>query len=220
MRNLLRSWWRPALSRRRGPLPLRLERLENRIVFALPSTPLPFTAFGTAHAAAFLSTPNDFQLYQVHLGGGDVVTASVSSQASGGALHSSLRVFDATGRPLALDAQEGGDPHLTFQAPVAGDYLVGVSSAGDDAFNPAIANSGHGGATTGLFDLDLQRKPAAPLTPELAGGRSVCRRTRRRMATRCRGHSRWTTGAGPLREPSRCRWCCLRTTGSAHRRRC
>src|SRR6516162_4952378 len=170
MRNFLRPWWRSALMRRRGPLPLRLERLESRIVFALPATPLPFTAFEPAHAAAFLATPEDFQLYRVHLGAGDVVNVAVSSQASGGALQSSLRVFDATGHPLALDAQEGGDPHLTFQAPAAGDYLVGVSSAGDDAYDPAIANSGHGGLTTGLFALDLQRKPAAPLTPELAGG--------------------------------------------------
>ena len=146
MRNFLRPWWRSALRRRRGPLPLRLERLESRIVFALPATPLPWTAFGTAHAAASLATPNDFQLYRVHLGAGDVVNVSVSSQASGGALQSNLRVFDASGRPLALDAQQGGDPRLTFQAPVAGDYLVGVSSAGDDAYDPAVATSGQGGS--------------------------------------------------------------------------
>src|SRR6516165_11905042 len=170
MRNFLRSWWRPALRQRGCFVAPRLERLESRIVFALPATPLPFTAFGTAHAAAFLATANDFQLYQVHLGAGDVVTAAVSSQAGGGALQSNLRVFDAAGRPLALDAQQGGDPRLTFQAPAAGDYLVGVSSAGDDAYDPAVPNSGHGGVTTGLYALDLQRKPAAPLTPELAGG--------------------------------------------------
>src|SRR6516162_10041629 len=169
MRNFLRPWWRSALMRRRGPLPLRLERLESRIVFALPATPLPFTAFEPAHAAAFLATPEDFQLYRVHLGAGDVVNIAVSSQAGGGALQSSLRVFDASGRPLALDAQQGGDPRLTFQAPAAGDYLVGVSSAGDDAYDPAVATSGHGGLTTGLFALDLQRKPAAALTPDLAG---------------------------------------------------
>jgi hypothetical protein len=169
MRNFLRSRWHPAPARRRGFVRPRLERLESRIVFALPATPLPLTAFGTAHAAALLATPDDFQLYKVHLGAGDVVNIAVSSQASGGALQSNLRVFDASGRPLALDAQQGGDPHLTFQAPVAGDYLVGVSSAGDDAYDPAVTTSGHGGATTGLYDLDLQRKPAAPLTPELAG---------------------------------------------------
>jgi hypothetical protein len=170
MRNFLPSRRHPARTRRRGFVAPRLERLESRIVFALPATPLTLTAFGTARAAALLATPNDFQLYRVHLDVGDVVNAAVSSQASGGALQSSLRVFDATGRPLALDAQEGGDPRLTFQAPAAGDYLVGVSSAGDDAYDPAVATSGHGGLTTGLYALDLQREPAAPLTPELAGG--------------------------------------------------
>ena len=121
MRNFLRSWWHATLRQRGGFVAPRLERLESRIVFALPATPLPWTAFGTAHAAAFLATPDDFQLYRVHLGAGDVVNVSVSSQASGGALQSNLRVFDATGRPLALDAQEGGDPHLMFQASAAGD---------------------------------------------------------------------------------------------------
>jgi hypothetical protein len=170
MRNFLRSRWHLAPARRRGRVRPRLERLESRIVFALPATPLTFTPFGTAHAAALLSAPGDFQLYRVHLGAGDVVNAAVSSQAGGGALQSNLRVFDATGRPLALDAQQGGDPRLTFQAPASGDYLVGVSSAGDDAYDPAVPTSGHGGVTTGLYDLDLQRKPAAPLKPDLAGG--------------------------------------------------
>jgi hypothetical protein len=59
--------------------------LESRIVFALPATPLPFTPFGTAHAAALLAAPDDFQLYRVHLGGGAVVNVAVNSQASGGA---------------------------------------------------------------------------------------------------------------------------------------
>jgi hypothetical protein len=153
--------------RRGGFVAPRLEQLENRIVFALSATPLPFTVFGTAHATAALTAPNAFRLYEVHLNAGDVANIAVSSQAGGGALQSNLRVFDATGHPLALDAQQGGDAHLTFQSPSAGNYLVGVSSAGD-AYDPAVATSGQGGVTTGLFDLDLQRRPAA-LTPELAG---------------------------------------------------
>jgi hypothetical protein len=168
MRNFLRI--RPFLAlRRRGSFvaPL-LEQLETRIVFALPATPLHFTAAGTAHAAAALIAPNSFQLYQVHLQVGEVVTAAVSSQASGGALQSNLRIFDASGRPLALDAQQGGDARLTFQAPTAGDYLVGVSSAGNDLYDPSVADSGRGGNTTGLYSLDLQRQTAA-LTPDLAG---------------------------------------------------
>src|SRR6516162_3989568 len=99
-------WWPDALRRRRArpwrrnAVPPRLERLENRIAFAAGPTPLPFTAFQTAHAAGFLATPNEVDLYQVQLNAGDVVNASVSSQTSGGALQSTLRVFDAGGRPL------------------------------------------------------------------------------------------------------------------------
>lgn len=168
MRNFLRSW-RPLFLRRRGSFVApRLEQLENRIVFALSASPLTFTAAGTADAAAALMAPNDFQLYQVQLQAGDMVTASVSSQASGGALQSNLRIFDATGRQLALDAQKGGDARLTFQAATTGSYLVGVSAAGDDAYDPSVVGSGKGGATTGLYTLDLQRQTAA-LTPDLAG---------------------------------------------------
>src|SRR5215831_5307954 len=110
MRNLLRSWWPRAMMRRGCFVAPRLEQLENRIVFAQSATPLSFTAFGTAHAAAALTTPNAFRLYDVHLNAGDVVNIAVSSQAGGGALQSNLRIFDATGHSLALDAQQGGDP--------------------------------------------------------------------------------------------------------------
>jgi microcystin-dependent protein len=177
MTNALWSWWLHAFRQHRRPRPWRrpyalppcLERLESRIVFAVGPTPLPFTAFQTAHTAGFLATPNAFDLYQVQLNAGDVVNASVSSQASGGALQSSLRVFNARGQQVALDDQQGGDPRLTFQAPAAGSYLVGVSSAGDDAYNPSVAGSGQGGSSTGLYSLDLRRTSAVPLTPDLAG---------------------------------------------------
>jgi hypothetical protein len=154
--------------RRRGAVPPRLEWLENRIVFAVGPTPLPFTAFQTAHAAGFLATPNEFNLYQVSLGAGDVVCATVNASASGGALQSTLRVFTASGQPIALDDQQGGDPRLIFQAAAAGSYLVGISSAGDDAYDPTVASSGQG-SSTGLYSLDLRRTPAVPLTPDLAG---------------------------------------------------
>jgi hypothetical protein len=70
------------MSRRGCFIAPRLERLENRIVFALSATPLPFTAFGTAHVAADLSAPNAFDLDDVSLNAGDVVNIAVSSQAS------------------------------------------------------------------------------------------------------------------------------------------
>src|SRR5947207_2797314 len=85
-----------------------LEWLEER---TLPSgSPLPFTPFGTAHAAGFLAAPDQFDLYRVRLDAGD----RIDVQTSGG-LPALLRVFDAGGNPLALDDQEGGDARLNFQ---------------------------------------------------------------------------------------------------------
>jgi hypothetical protein len=66
-----------------------------------------------------------------------------------------LRVFDAAGQQVALDDQEGGDPSLSFQAGSAGDYFVGVSSAGNDAYDPGTGSS-QAGTTTGLYALNLR----------------------------------------------------------------
>src|SRR5206468_250912 len=56
-----------------------------------------------------------------------------------------------------------------FQAATTGDYFVGVSSAGDDAYDPTLAHGGHGGATTGLYSLDVRLTPAAPRLADLTG---------------------------------------------------
>jgi hypothetical protein len=165
-----------ARAKLRGPrrrCPLAVERLENRILLAgdtlATAMTLPFTSFQTAHAAGFLASSQAVDLYQVQLNPGDAVRASVTAQTSGSGLQSILRVFDGAGRQLALDDQEGGDPRLTFQAPTAGTYYLGISAAGNDAYDPNAANNGHGSRTTGLFTLDLRRTPGAPLLADLAG---------------------------------------------------
>src|SRR5262249_20984645 len=107
--------------------------------------------------------PNQVDLYRVGLSVGDLLTARVSAQAAGSGLQSLLRVFDKNGVPLALDNQEGGDPSLTFQAPTADIYLVGVSSAGNDAYDPNNPSTDQGGQTKGLYTLDLQRTPQTQL---------------------------------------------------------
>ncbi len=167
MRNALWSWRRKAAARWRGTVPPCAERLETRTLFAVQAIPLPFTPSQTAHAAGRIAAADDFALYAVSLGAGDVVSATVSGPGSG--LQSALRVFEPIGHQIALDDQEGGDPRLTFQAPVAGDYLVGVSSAGDDAYDPAAADSGQSGSTTGQYALDLRRTAGVALTADLAG---------------------------------------------------
>ena len=165
MRNVHRS--RSRLTRRWR---LDVERLEGRTLFAVQAIPLPFTPSHTAHAAGRIAAADDFTLYAVSLGAGDVVSAAVSAQSTGSGLQSVLRVFDATGHQIALDDQEGGDPRLTFQVPAAGEYLVGVSSAGDDAYDPTAPESGQGGTTTGQYAVDLRRTVGTALTADQAGG--------------------------------------------------
>ncbi len=80
-----------------------------------------------------------------------------------------LRVFDASGTPLALDDQQGGDPSLTIQVPLGGDYYVGVSSAPNDNYNPNLPGSGALGDTTGLYTLGVRLITTAPLLPDLTG---------------------------------------------------
>jgi hypothetical protein len=140
-------WARPAL-----------ERLESRTLFAghtlATATMLTPGPLNTAQANGFMATPGQDDLYRIHLGGGDVLHAAINSQAGGYALQSVLSVRDPSGKTVARDAQEGGDPRLTYQAPAAGDYFVDVTGVN---------------ATTGLYEVDVRRQSGVPLTADLAG---------------------------------------------------
>jgi FG-GAP-like repeat/Bacterial pre-peptidase C-terminal domain len=149
------------------------EWLERRTLLASTpldrAVPLQFGAFNDADASHFLAEGNEFDLYSVTLQKGDTIVASVSAQQSGSGLASLLRVFDVAGTPLAIDNQEGGDPHLNFQAASTGQYYLGVSSAPDNSYNPTVNNSGVPGATIGLYQLDVQRLTSTPLLSDLTG---------------------------------------------------
>jgi hypothetical protein len=159
---------------RRGP-PHRpwFERLARRVLCAVSplnqAVPLHFGPFHTAESTHFLSLPVEVDLYSTTLRAGDTLDVGVSAQASGSGLTSLLRVFDARGRPLALDNQQGGDPHLTFQAASAGVYYIGVSSAPNDQYDPTVASGGTPGGSTGMYTLDVRLTPSAPLLPDLTG---------------------------------------------------
>src|SRR4051812_28908464 len=104
-----------------------LEWLASRTLLAghtlSTATLLAFQSPQTVEASGFLSMRDQVDLYKVQLGVGD----EVSAQARGSGLQPLLRVFANDGRQIALNNQEGGDPSLTFQAPTAGDYFLGVS---------------------------------------------------------------------------------------------
>src|SRR5262249_14293859 len=155
---------RPGRSKRRPTRPGRwvrpaLERLENRTLFAGHTlataavlTPGPLN---TAQVSGFLATTSQDDLYRIHLDGGDVLNVAINAQPSGGALQSVLSVQDPSGKTVAQDAQEGGDPRLTFQTAAAGDYVVSVTGVN---------------ATTGPYELDVRRQRGVPLAADLAGG--------------------------------------------------
>jgi hypothetical protein len=133
------------------------------------AAPLKFGPFHTASATHFLSTPHEVDLYSATLRAGDILDVGVGAQAAGSGLSSLLRVFSASGLPLALDNQQGGDPHLTFQAATPGVYYIGVSSAPNDQYNPNVPGSGLPGGSTGTYTLDVRLTSSAPLQPDLTG---------------------------------------------------
>src|SRR5262245_55541208 len=175
---LVRWSWREIGVRRRGGRAgarrrLGLEWLEDRTLLSgstlETATPLVINSFGTAKAAGFLADPHEVDLYRVHLGPGDILNAGVIAQGAGSGLQSLLRIFDDSGRQVALDDQEGGDSRLTFQGATAGDYFVGISSAPNDGYDPTAPDSGSAGGTTGVYTLNLRDAAHAPLRADLVG---------------------------------------------------
>ncbi len=171
--------WRRWLDRR-VTAPVRrpsLEGLEDRTLLSTDTlataTVLQFTPSQNAQSSSFLSTPNEVELFEVQLKAGDQLQAAVSAQNAGSGLQSALRVFNASGSggytQLVTAEPEGGDPELTFQATTSGNYFIGVSSAGDDSYNPTDGTGRQGGQTIGLFTLNLQRTPSTTLQPNVTG---------------------------------------------------
>lgn len=117
---------------------------------------------------AFLEPGRDVDMVRLDLDAGATVTVAVEAASIGSALDSFLRVFDAEGRvlrnafgqPIENDNRVGSlDSLLTFTAPTAGTYYVGVSGAGNQLYNPTVAITSTAGST-GSYNLviDVDRK--------------------------------------------------------------
>ena len=164
--------WR---SRRAASVTLGFEILEDRVVLSTGDSllhPVPLSFPVSAHIAVvteYLSDPNGFVINQVQLDAGDVVRATIDTSRYGASLNSYLRVFHDFGTGVqqiaSNDNLTGLDAGLTFQAPEAGAYFIGISSAGDTDYDPTSAGSGHG-SSKGMFDLSLF-KTNEPLAPKL-----------------------------------------------------
>ena len=178
--------------------------LERRTLLAASpldlAVPLHFGASTMRQVSHFLSIPDEVDLYSVTLQRGDTLDASIDAQQAGSGLDEPPAHLRCDGTPLALDNQQGGDPHLTFQAATAGTYYVGVSSAPNDNYNPTVAGSGIPGGTTGLYTLDVKLTTSAPLLPDLTGSSFRTGVDMAAAGDRSRSTSPSRTAAAPTRQ--------------------
>lgn len=129
-----------------GPTP----KERNDTIATAIATGLSSAAPGIYRARGEIGDNNfqglDVDLFKVQLNTGDLLQLDIDAAAFGSALDSVLRLFDATGLPLAADddAIGGGvDSHLEFVARSAGTYYVGVSTTANVVYDPLIEGSGN-----------------------------------------------------------------------------
>jgi len=104
----------------------------------------------------------DVDLFRVSLAAGQRLTIDVAARslATPSTLDSYLRLFDSKGRQLAANDDTSGTPDssLSFMAPKAGVYYVGVSGSGNVAYKPSRAGSGRTGST-GAYQIEFTFTP-------------------------------------------------------------
>jgi hypothetical protein len=104
----------------------------------------------------------DVDLFRVSLATGQRLTIDVATRslATPSMLASYLRLFDSKGRQLAANDDTPGTPDgsLSFTAPKAGVYYVGVSSSGNVAYKPTRAGSARTGST-GAYQIEFTFTP-------------------------------------------------------------
>jgi hypothetical protein len=134
------------------------------VLSATLATAIPLAFVNQSAAAAGVSdTLSAVDLFALDLAAGDRVTVGIDAHPWSG-LDSVLRIFDAAGNQIALNGDfDGRDPRLTFLASTAGFYFVGVSGAGNDSYDPSLADSGTG-TSTGHYGLKVSLA-TAPLLP-------------------------------------------------------
>ncbi|MEQ9481247.1 Ig-like domain-containing protein [Coleofasciculus sp. F4-SAH-05] len=97
----------------------------------------------------------DIDLYKIQVNAGELLTVDIDAQVNGSTLDSYLRLFDANGNQLAAnDDADGRDSALSLFAPTTGTYYVGVSSEGNEIYDPRIEGSGSE-EDTGEYDIAI-----------------------------------------------------------------
>ncbi len=129
---------------------------------ATPREPIFPTDHDIVHIQR-LYQPNgtDIDMYQFNLPTKGKFSADILAERQVSNLDSVLRLYDATGKLLSQnDNYFSGDSFVGLELE-AGTYFIGVSSTGNDVYDPNIQNSGHGGTTDGDYQLRLNFKPEA-----------------------------------------------------------
>ena len=141
---------------------LRLEPLEGRLLFSGDDSFATAQALTCGRADSCAARSNvilavdDVDLYYADLRAGQRVQIEVAAAWMGSSLDGLLRVFDADGHQIAVNDDAGGsvDPALTVIIPATGRYYIGVSSSGNDAYEP-VTPAGGSGLTTGAYGLTV-----------------------------------------------------------------
>lgn len=102
--------------------------------------------------------------FTVGAGGRLTVDLDAKSLPGGSTLDGYLRVFNASGRAVAFNDDFGGslDSQVSFTAPAAGTYYVGVSGYGNSAYDPRRPRSGRAGSV-GTYSLSVTITNPAPV---------------------------------------------------------
>ncbi len=103
---------------------------------------------------------DDVDLYSVTLDETGSLTLTLSQPSGGTAFTSALRLFNSSGGQIdaAVGTSSAGYPTITTDtgSPLAvGTYYIGVSSAGNVAYNISDGSGATGGSTTGDYTLTL-----------------------------------------------------------------
>ena len=103
----------------------------------------------------------DVDFYQFHMDIGDRVTIDVDG-ASKSTLDSVIRLFDATGKQVAVNdngvapgEKAGVDSYLSYIATAAGTYYLGVSGKGNETYDALSLGNRQGPASTGGYHMEL-----------------------------------------------------------------
>jgi hypothetical protein len=144
----------------------------NDSIFTPVATGLSPATPGTYIACGVLGDNNfhafDVDMFAVEVNAGGLLQVDLDAAAFGSPLDSILRIFDATGHPVALNDDEIGaglDSHLEFYAPRAGAYYVSVSGVPRAGYDPLIEGSGVAPGSTGEYTIEIKVVPQPAANP-------------------------------------------------------